>query len=280
MKKINIILLLVILTISLTGCQLAVTEGTDNSTDFIDVGDLNMAVPIEFKFKVYDETSESGYKDVSEYIYYSWLGSDDLTMDSLVIHELYGSSMVAITLSSGTYTREDDEGNSIRNNVIYFEADVYFSKQNPISGLLPTITFMREDGSTYEQFGTGLATNTNVSISEKYETLFSNGNMFTIEYQLNFKSIDMLKTIEIREYDMDDVLLNITEISENTLLEELTQHEDTAYIFIIETYEDQEGLEYTERLYYFEDTYIYYKYKFTNDSGFLIPNYLVIQSPS
>lgn len=280
MKKMSVLLLMFIFTLSLTGCQLATTETTNSSTEITNGGGLNIGVPIEFNFETYDSSTESGYRDISEHIYFSWLGSDDLTYENLLISPRYGDSMVPIVSSWKTEYVENDEGVSITNHHLYFEADVYYSNFSSLSGIYSNVTYMREDGTTFEADDpTGYGVSSHLSITKKYETIFSSNEQYTIEYKFNFVEIDLLKTIEVRAYDIQENLLNTTMITETTLLEELTLHEDTDYIFVIETYEDLDGEIYTERLYYVDEMFLYFKYKFIDQEGFLIADNLKIIFP-
>ncbi|MDC7243527.1 MAG: hypothetical protein PQJ44_06270, partial [Sphaerochaetaceae bacterium] len=60
MKKISVLLIIVILSLSLTGCQLAVTDNIDSITNSDNISEADLGyIPIRFNSEIYDsETRE------------------------------------------------------------------------------------------------------------------------------------------------------------------------------------------------------------------------------
>lgn len=279
MKKFSIILVFSIFVLFLSGCQLAVTEDLTSGLITDDQSDEYLGyIPVRFNYSIYNnETSQM--EDISEYIYYTWLFSDSLQDEYLVTGIEAGSSMEILFSSTNTHITENDEGIQSRKITEIMEANVYISKSLESTPLYPTITYMNYNDEEMISKDYGVAMQEGLSITSSYESSFPNGKVFNLELTMNFMFLDDLQSIEIREYSADDQLITSTTITETTLLEELNLNENTEYIFVVETYEDQSGNLYTERLYYYDESTLYYQYKFFNEEGFLYLGYLKLYFP-
>lgn len=274
MKKISVLLIIILFSLSLTGCQLAVIE-TDNTDDTSLSSDKSGYIPIRFNYSILD----GELIDVSDYIFYTWLFSESLNDEYLITGVDGGTSMEILVSASNTNIVSSDDGTEIREDSEIMEANIYISKDLEGIPLYPTVTYLNYDDEIITEQGYGFAMQEGLSTTYTYDSQLSNGDTFSMELTLNIIVLDELQKIEIHEFDFNDNLILTTTITESTLLEELTLNTNTDYIFIVETYLDENEEEYTERLYYYDEKSIYYNYKYLNEDGFLYLDYLKIYFP-
>ncbi len=271
MKKISILLITLLLTFGLMGCQLA----EDVNIPLTNTEEIQEpSIPILFSYSSYDS---SGEIDISEYIYYKWFLSDSFQEEYYTTGVEIGKSMEVIKSHTGINIVEVDDEVTLKEINEDFEANIYFGRAFIYDAIYPNVTYMNYEGETHIERMTGYGISRGVSIIDTYEIENFHGENWTIIVKLNFIILEDLQYIEVREFDESDNLIKTTMITEETILDELTLDPNTDYYFIMETYKDVDDNLYTERSFFNSDESVYHKYKFLNEAGFVYLDCLHVQ---
>lgn len=272
MKKILTVLIGIVLTITLSGCSLALE---DDYYEQIEVEeDEDFYIPSRIEFKMFEGELNNTEIDVSEYFYIDFSCSDQTVWDDCLATNI-GTSIESAGTIFDTYSNTINGVVQPDVNTIIINLTFYALEKRNLS-LYSTFILENRNGNEQRVDQTGVDFATGVTLNGKVSGTKEDGTVYSVDYTFNYVTIDELSLVTVRQYDKDDQLLEETVIEKDSILETLTLNPSTEYYFVIEDYIDSNEIEYQERIYKDAEDPFYYLYKFTNAEGFLEGDRLII----
>ncbi|QVK19356.1 hypothetical protein KHQ81_06620 [Mycoplasmatota bacterium] len=278
MKKILNLVIIVMITILLSGCQLVTESKVNNDNIINDNNEKEFYIPVKVKYDFVFDNNYSNPTDMSEYISWSY-NCEGESLSKKVTCSNYGKSF------TGPFTFHNNvnyENGILENTTLEYSSNgtVYYGEK--LNGIIvyPKVIFTTEDGSkTKVKKLSGLQlsrlTSLTQTITESGE--YESGEIATIKLEITFESIDVLKTVEVKEYNDSDEYIKSTIIKEDNIIDELVLSDSTDYVIIKETYEKENNVTYVNRKLLNKDDY--YHLKFLNEIGLVENNSIHIIFP-
>jgi len=264
MKKFNIFITLIFMTVLLSACQLAKEIDTENVVDNVI---QTVYYPVELNFEIVDKDTNQ-QSDVSEYYYFSWLDDPEiLSFESIGSH--LGKSMLlessALILSGST------------NITLESEFTLYFNKEYQGDVIYYSVNSMSNQGETKTDYFIGAVIGNGLTLTYKGYIVSELNQGFTLDLTMHVVVLDELQYVTIKEFNSNDEVINTTISTIDQIVTDITVQSETQYVIIIETFSDESEGTYQERKYYniLEGTQSY-KYKFFDDNGYIMGSLLNI----
>lgn len=270
MKKLLIFIIL-LLTLALTGCTLAIknSDGNDNDNDNgnnFDNPNLLVGLFINYNHNFTDYES-------SEYLV--------LLNETRIVD---GSSYTTIHSNKGLVNRKNElathlnENQEINTNSM--KCDIYFidsAIELDIYGLYEDKDYNIQQELLDRKSYNLQASVTNIKLNYQDQLKVDNRETTNI-FEINLIPIDKLINVSIEEYDINNTLINKTLITKDKN-QEMTLNKDTYYFIIKEHFQKKDGTTYNYRtLYDVKEIHTskYFILKFVNKYGFVDGNHIKI----
>lgn len=276
-KMLNLIIILMI-TILLSGCQLATESEVINDNIINDNNEKEYYIPVKVKYDFVIDNNYSNPTDMSEYISWSYV-CDGQSLLKNVFCTNYGKSL---TGSSTFHTHKNYVNGILENTTLdyIFSGTVYYGEKLDGVIVYPKVILTTEDESKTKVEGFGglqlswfTSSTQTITKSSEYES----GEVVTINLEITFEPIDKLKTVEVKEYNDSDEYIKSTIINEENIINELVLSDSTEYVIFKETYEKENNVNYINRELLNKDDY--YHLKFLNEIGLVENNFIHIIFP-
>lgn len=268
MKKVYSIIILIGMSLLLSGCQLATTsENLGIQQDL----DEEHFIPYAITFKGGYIESFKEAADLSEYIYFSYI-CDDMGLSQDYTCGNYGKSLSGpMSLNISLNTVNDVLESSTTEYSV--DGTVYYGPAFIGTIVYPTILLTNEEetevieehiyGMSIQGYSSAQQT---MSASGKY----SSGEIIIMSLTITYEFIGDLQSIEFKEYDKDDKFIKSTLITRDSDIERIDLSDEASYFMVVENYLDIDGNEFQKRTLMNEPAYgdnVFFHLKFLNDLG-------------
>lgn len=278
MNKMLSLVIIVMITILLSGCRLATESEVINDNIINDNNEKDYYIPVKVNYDFVVDGNYSNPIDMSEYISWSYVCEGE-SLTKNVTCSNYGKSL------TGPFTFHNNVNyiNGILDNTTLeysTNGTVYFGGKLDGVIVYPKVILTTEDESKTKVEGFGglqlswynSSTHTITKLGE-----YESGEVVTINLEITFKPIDKLITVEVKEYNDSDEYIKSTIINEENIINELVLSDSTEYVIFKETYEKENNVTYVNRELLNKDDY--YHLKFLNEIDLVENNYIHIIFP-